>query len=145
MRTALSARLAGVVRTPTLFVDCWLAQSVLPGRQLSARSLKELVMQMFEGKKGLILGVFNNRSIAWQIAEVVMQQGGVCGLSYMPDKPDDERQKNRGRLMKLIEGMPAAKFIHPMDVTSDEQIAALMKKAKEEFGKLDFLLHSIAF
>jgi len=99
----------------------------------------------FEGKKGLILGVFNNRSIAWQIAEVIMQEGGVCGFSYMPDKPDDERQKNRGRLTKLIEGQPAAKFVHPMDVTSDEQIASLMNKTREEFGKIDFLLHSIAF
>jgi enoyl-[acyl-carrier protein] reductase I len=102
-------------------------------------------MQLFEGKKGLILGVFNNRSIAWQIAEVVMQQGGLCGFSYMPDKADDERQKNRGRLVKLIEGLPAAKFVHPMDVMSDEQIAGLMAKAKQEFGQIDFLLHSIAF
>jgi enoyl-[acyl-carrier protein] reductase I len=102
-------------------------------------------MQLFEGKKGLILGVFNNRSIAWQIAEVVMQEGGACGFSYMPDRADDERQKNRGRLVKLIEGIPGAKFVHPMDVTSDEQIAGLMAKAKEEFGQIDFLLHSIAF
>jgi enoyl-[acyl-carrier protein] reductase I len=102
-------------------------------------------MQMFEGKKGLILGVFNNRSIAWQIAEVIMQQGGVCGFSYMPDKADDERQKNRGRLLKLVEGVASAKFVHPMDVTSDEQIAGLMTKTKEEFGQVDFLLHSIAF
>jgi enoyl-[acyl-carrier protein] reductase I len=74
-----------------------------------------------------------------------MQQGGLCGFSYMPDKADDERQKNRGRLVKLIEGMPAAKFVHPMDVMSDEQIAGLMAKAKQEFGQIDFLLHSIAF
>ena len=43
----------------------------------------------------------------------------------MSDKADDERQKNRGRLLKLVEGMPAAKFVHPMDVTSDEQIDGL--------------------
>jgi enoyl-[acyl-carrier protein] reductase I len=102
-------------------------------------------MDLFAGKKGLILGVFNHKSIAWQIAEVVMNQGGDCGFSYMPDKADDPRQKNRGRLMKLLEGQPRAKFVHPMDVTSDEQITSLMQKTAQEFGKIDFVLHSIAF
>jgi enoyl-[acyl-carrier protein] reductase I len=102
-------------------------------------------MDLFAGKKGLILGVFNHKSIAWQIAEVVMSQGGDCGFSHMPDKPDDARQKNRGRLAKLLEGQPRAKFMHPMDVTSDEQIKSLMDQTAKEFGKIDFLLHSIAF
>jgi enoyl-[acyl-carrier protein] reductase I len=63
----------------------------------------------------------------------------------MPDKPDDERRKNLGRLQKLTEGISGAKFLQPMDVTNDEQIAALMSRCKEEFGKLDFMLHSVAF
>jgi enoyl-[acyl-carrier protein] reductase I len=63
----------------------------------------------------------------------------------MPDKADDARQKNLGRIQKLTEGNAKAKFLAPMDVTSDEQIAAVMGRAKEELGQLDFLLHSIAF
>jgi enoyl-[acyl-carrier protein] reductase I len=102
-------------------------------------------MRMFEGKKGLITGVFNDKSIAWAIAERIMEGGGVCGFSYMPDKADDARQKNLNRLQKLTEGNPAAKFLAPMDVTSDEQIAQVMSRCKEELGQLDFLLHSIAF
>jgi enoyl-[acyl-carrier protein] reductase I len=102
-------------------------------------------MGLFEGKKGLITGVFNDKSIAWAIAERIMNEGGVCGFSYMPDKADDARQKNLGRIQKLTEGNPKAKFLAPMDVTSDEQIAAVMSRAKEELGQLDFLLHSIAF
>ncbi|MDA7977570.1 MAG: enoyl-ACP reductase [Pirellulales bacterium] len=102
-------------------------------------------MQLFEGKKGLVLGVFNNKSIAWAIAEQVLQGGGECGFSFMPDKPDDQRQKNRNRLTKLTADVGGAKFMHPMDVTRDEDIDAFMGRAGEEFGKIDFLLHSIAF
>jgi enoyl-[acyl-carrier protein] reductase I len=103
-------------------------------------------MGMFDGKKGLILGVANDRSIAWAIAQVIMQEGGLCGFSHLPDKPDDERKKMRMRVAKCTEQFPqAAKFLVPLDVQKDEDIAAVIAKAKEEFGQLDFLLHSIAF
>lgn len=100
---------------------------------------------MFEGKRGLITGVFNKQSIAWAIAEWILNHGGECGFSYMPDKPDDERKKNLNRIQKLTEGVPRVAFLHPMDVTSDEQIDSLMAVAREKLGQLDFLLHSIAF
>lgn len=102
-------------------------------------------MGMFTGKKGLITGVFNKQSIAWAIADRIMTEGGECGFSYMPDKPDDARRKNLGRITKLTEGNAQVKFVQPMDVTNDEQIAALMGRSSEELGRLDFLLHSIAF
>ncbi len=100
---------------------------------------------IFADKRGLITGVFNKQSIAWAIAEKVLEEGGTCGFSYMPDKPDDERKKNLGRITKLIEGNANCAFAQPMDVTNDEHIAALMDASKEKLGKLDFLLHSIAF
>lgn len=100
---------------------------------------------LFNGKRGLITGVFNKQSIAWAIAERVMDEGGECGFSHMPDKPDDTRQKNRHRVAKLTEGNPQVAFLQPMNVTSDADIDALMAVAKERFGKIDFLLHSIAF
>ncbi len=102
-------------------------------------------MSSFEGKKGLITGVFNDRSIAWAIAEKVMAGGGLCGFTYMPDKPNDERKKNLQRITKLTNGHDLAAFLQPMDVTSDEQIQAVADKCKAEFGELDFVLHSIAF
>jgi enoyl-[acyl-carrier protein] reductase I len=101
--------------------------------------------RLFENKKGLITGVFNKQSIAWAIADRILSGGGTCGFSYMPDKPDDERKKNLGRVTRLIEGNPQAAFVHPMDVTNDDQIAGLMRVSKEKLGGLDFLLHSIAF
>jgi enoyl-[acyl-carrier protein] reductase I len=100
---------------------------------------------LFDNKRGLITGVFNKQSIAWAIAEQIMNEGGTCGFSYMPDKPDDERKKNLGRVTKLTEGNPRAAFLHPMDVTNDEQIAGLIGVARERLDRLDFLLHSIAF
>ncbi len=100
---------------------------------------------LFAGKKGLITGVFNKQSIAWAIAEQVMAEGGDCGFTHMPDKPDDERKKNEGRVRKLIDDQPHAKFLVPMDVTDDEHVASVAEKCKSEFGQIDFLLHSIAF
>src|SRR5437868_3402451 len=100
---------------------------------------------LFANKRGLITGVFNKQSIGWAIAERILNEGGKCGFSYMPDKPDDERKKNLGRLTKLTEGNPNCAFLQPMDVTNDEQIAELMRVAREKLSGLDFLLHSIAF
>ncbi|UUO08412.1 enoyl-ACP reductase [Blastopirellula sp. J2-11] len=102
-------------------------------------------MQLFEGKKGLIVGVANNHSIAWAIAEQIMAGGGVCGFTHLPDKPDDERKKNRHRVGKLIDGNPNAKFLVPLDVQSNENIAEVMETAKQELGEIDFLLHSVAY
>lgn len=102
-------------------------------------------MGWFDGKKGLILGVANDRSIAWAVAQEVMAQGGLCGFTHLPDRPDDEKQKNRRRVAKCLENHPNARFLVPLDVQKDEDIASLMQRAAEEFGKIDFLLHSIAF
>jgi enoyl-[acyl-carrier protein] reductase I len=103
-------------------------------------------MGMFEGKKGLILGVANDRSIAWAIAQIIMREGGLCGFNHLPDKPDDERQRNRRRVTNLTDQIKDnARFVLPLDVQKDDNIAAFMAKTKEEFGQIDFLLHSIAF
>ena len=102
-------------------------------------------MGLFDGKKGLILGVANDRSIAWAVAEHIMNEGGECGFSHLPDRPDDDRKKNHRRVEKAINGHPNAKFMAPLNVEDDEQIRAIMDTAKQELGGLDFLLHSIAF
>jgi len=103
------------------------------------------MMGLFDGKKGLILGVANDRSIAWAIAKEIMEQGGECGFTHLPDKPDDAKKKSRGRVSKCTDGYAAAKFLVPLDVCSDENIAEVMKTTADTFGKIDFLLHSIAY
>jgi enoyl-[acyl-carrier protein] reductase I len=100
---------------------------------------------MFAGKKGLVLGIANDFSIAWHIAKNLLEQGATIGFSHLPDKPDDERKKNRNRVAKCVEGHAGTKFLMPLDVSKDEDIAAIAAKAKEELGTLDFVLHSIAF
>jgi enoyl-[acyl-carrier protein] reductase I len=102
-------------------------------------------MVSFEGKKGLILGVANDHSIAWAIAKEILAAGGECGFTHLPDRPDDQRQRNRRRVAQLTDPMPGAKFLAPMDVSSDDDIRAVMDQARETFGQIDFLLHSIAF
>lgn len=102
-------------------------------------------MGLFDGKKGLILGVANDNSIAWAIAEFVMDQGAVCGFTHLPDRPDDERQRNRRRVAQLTDKAPGAKFLLPLDVCRDDDIRAVMARAGQEFGQLDFLVHSIAY
>ncbi len=102
-------------------------------------------MGLFDGKKGLILGVANSNSIAWAIAQEIMRQRGLCGFSHLPDRADDERQRNRRRVSQLTDDQPNAKFLAPLDVSKDSDIKAFMDKAASEFGKIDFLLHSVAF
>lgn len=102
-------------------------------------------MGRYDGMKGLVLGVANDHSIAWAIAKEMLAEGASIGFSHLPDRPDDQRQRNRRRVALLTDSEPNAKFLVPMDVSSDEQIAAVMEKAKEEFGTLDFLIHSIAY
>ena len=104
-------------------------------------------MGLFEGKKGLVMGVANNNSIAWWIAKEILAGGGEIGYTHIPDREDDEKKRNQRRTEKAIgklEGLPP-KFLVPLDVQSDEQLAQVMETAKESFGKIDFMLHSIAF
>lgn len=99
----------------------------------------------FTGKKGLIVGVANDHSIAWAIAKTIMESGGVCGFTHLPDRPDDERQRNRRRVSQLTDQYENAAFLIPLDAQDDAQIAQVVATAVEKFGKLDFVLHSIAF
>jgi enoyl-[acyl-carrier protein] reductase I len=104
------------------------------------------MLKLFEGKKGLVLGIGNDRSIAWAVAKEIMDHGGICGFSHLPDKPDDARRKNRLRVSRCVDQYPdQTAFLEPLDVQSDQQISDFMQIAAEKLGKIDFLLHSIAF
>ncbi len=102
-------------------------------------------MGSFDGKKGLILGVANGSSIAWAIAKEIMEQGGQCGFTHLPDRADDAKKKNRRRVEKCTSEYDNSRFLIPMNVQQDEDIARVMEVTREEFGQIDFLLHSIAF
>ena len=99
-------------------------------------------MGLFEGKKGLVLGIANERSIAWAITEKLREQGAEMAFTHLPDV--GERPKNERKVSKLVEPI-GAKFLMPCDVCDDDHIAAVMERCAEEFGKIDFIVHSVAF
>ncbi len=98
-----------------------------------------------DGLKGLVLGVANDHSIAWAIARELLAEGAQIGFSHLPDRPDDTRQRNRRRVAMLTDEQANARFLVPMDACDDSQIGDVMKTAADEFGSIDFLVHSIAF
>ena len=77
-----------------------------------------------------------------------MAEGGECGFTHLPDREDDDKKKNHRRVQKCFDksaNADKAKFLVPLNVQDDAQIAEVMKTAESEFGEIDFLLHSIAF
>ena len=97
-------------------------------------------MGLLEGKKGLILGVANERSIAWHIARNIAAHGGVCGFSHLPG----EKMEKRVRRTLASGGMQDA-WLCPCDASDDADLDRLFSAWSESFGSLDFLVHSIAF
>jgi enoyl-[acyl-carrier protein] reductase I len=89
------------------------------------------------GKLGLVVGVANKRSIAWAIAQSLARSGVRLALTY----PNARLEENVRELATNFD----KPIVLPCDVTSDEQIAALGKELEQEFGGLDFLVHSVAF
>ncbi|MFQ5730458.1 MAG: enoyl-ACP reductase [Planctomycetaceae bacterium] len=100
-------------------------------------------MGVFDGKKGLVIGIANDRSIAWAITQALAAQGAEMGFTHLPDR-DPERRKAEKKLRKLVEPL-GAKLVMPCDVTNDEHLDAVFAAAKETFGTLDFLVHSVAY
>lgn len=94
-------------------------------------------MGLLTGKKALILGVANDRSIAWGIAKALKAQGASLALTYM----NDAIHKRVEPLSQEI----GADFIAQMDVSQDDHYAALRKTVEEKWGKFDILIHSLAF
>lgn len=100
-------------------------------------------MGLFEGKKGIVFGIANDHSIAWAITQELFHEGAEIGFTHLPDK-DPARPKNEKKVRKLVDPL-GAKFVMPCDVTNDEHLDAVYQKTADEFGKIDFVLHSVAF
>jgi enoyl-[acyl-carrier protein] reductase I len=100
-------------------------------------------MGLLDGKKGLILNIANDRSIATHIATNAIKQGATCGFGFLPM---DNIEKSQRRVRKAMEenGFADA-WLHPCDVGSDESIDAFFAAAREQLGTIDFLVHSLAF
>ena len=99
-------------------------------------------MALFEGKKGLVFGIANDRSIAWGITQQLHAENAEMGFTHLPDR--DDRRKNEKKVRKLVEPI-GGKFVLPCDVQRDDDLDTVFATAKETFGQIDFVLHSIAF
>lgn len=94
-------------------------------------------MSILAGKKVLIFGVANERSIAWGIAQSLKAAGADVALSYLNDTL-------KKRVEPLAEKLGAS-FIFEMDVTKPEHFEVSKKLVQEKWGKVDVLVHSLAF
>ena len=92
---------------------------------------------LLAGKRGLIMGVTNERSLAWGIATACAAQGATLGFTYAGDAIEK-------RVRPLAESLKSP-FIEACDVTDDDAIETLFAKAKKQLGTLDFIVHAIAF
>jgi len=92
---------------------------------------------MLENKVGMIFGVANKRSIAWACAEACFNQGARIAFTYQ-----GERLKEN--VEKLTRDLPDT-LVVPCDVTNQQEVDAAFSAVGEKYGKLDFLVHSIAF
>src|SRR5688572_17322055 len=94
-------------------------------------------MKLLEGKTGVIFGVANKRSIAWAIAQALSEQGMRLAFTYQGE-----------RLKEGVESLSSTlsgSLLYPCDVTSDDDIASVFSQVEKEMGRLDTLIHSVAF
>jgi enoyl-[acyl-carrier protein] reductase I len=92
---------------------------------------------LMKGKKGLVMGVANANSIAWGIASQLAAQGAELGFTYLGEGLER-------RVRPLAESVGSTLII-PADVQDDASMDAAFEQVEKAFGKLDFLIHSIAF
>ncbi|QET92999.1 enoyl-ACP reductase FabI [Roseomonas mucosa] len=92
---------------------------------------------LMAGKRGLVMGVANDRSIAWAIARSVAAQGGELAFTYQ-----GEALEKRVRPLATSVG---SDLVMPCDVTDDASVEAVFQTLGERWGKLDFLVHAISF
>ena len=97
----------------------------------------EVKTNLLKGKKGLIMGVANNRSIAWGIAKACSNNGADIILTY-------QGEAIKKRVIPLAEELSSAKVLE-CDVTDEKTIDDMFKNIKNEWETIDFLVHAIAF
>ncbi len=90
-----------------------------------------------KGKKGLIVGVANDKSIAYGCAKILTDAGAEVAITYLNEKAR--------RFVDPIAEELSVSIYEPLDVMVEGQMEAVFEKIKEEWGTIDFVIHSIAF
>ena len=92
---------------------------------------------LMQGKRGLVMGVANDRSIAWGIAKAMHAEGAELAFSYQGEA--------FGKRVEPLAASLDSSMLVDVDVTNDESLDAAFKRLKDEWGTIDFLVHAIAY
>ncbi len=92
---------------------------------------------VMKGKKGLIVGLANNKSIAYGIAQACSEQGAQMAFTFLNDAL-------KKRVEPIAESF-GSKHVYELDVSNEEQMAGIADVIKADFGEIDFVVHSVAF
>lgn len=92
------------------------------------------------GKNALVTGIANNRSIAWGIAQQLHKAGANIGVTYLPD----DKGKFEKKVAELVEPLNPSIFV-PCNVQDDAQVQSAFDTVRDKWGKLDILIHCLAF
>ncbi|TAT86224.1 enoyl-ACP reductase FabI [Rhizobium ruizarguesonis] len=95
------------------------------------------MMGIMQGKRGLVMGVANNHSIAWGISKALAAQGAELAFTYQGDA--------LGKRVKPLAAEVSSDFVLPCDVEDIASVEAVVDAIKERWGKLDFIVHAIGF
>src|SRR5437660_9244360 len=93
--------------------------------------------KLLEGKKGLVVGIANDQSIAWGCGKAFRALGAELAVTYLNDKA----KKYVEPLARALE----APILMPLDVGTPGQMEAVFERIAKEWGRLDYVIHSIAF
>lgn len=94
-------------------------------------------MGFLSGKKGLIVGIANDKSIAWGCAKHMHAAGAELAITFLNEKAD--------KYVRPLAEEVEAKIYEPLNVMDSDQMDELFKKIEKEWGELDFVIHAIAF
>ena len=93
--------------------------------------------ELLNGKRGLVLGVANERSIAWGIARAMRAEGAELALTYQGEA--------MGRRARPLAESICSEIVLPADVTDDHSLDEVFNEIREKWGRLDILVHAIAY
>ena len=97
----------------------------------------EAMTNLLAGKKGLVIGVANDKSIAWGIAKVLAENGASLAFTYQGDSFGK-------RVIPLAESL-GSNLVFNVDVQHSESLDLVFSKIQNEWGSMDFLVHAVAF
>jgi enoyl-[acyl-carrier protein] reductase I len=97
-------------------------------------------MGLMDGKTGLIVGIANERSYAYFIAESLLREGATCLFTHLPGEKMERRVRKACQSLGVDDP-----WLKPLNAASDEELDSVFEAVKQDHGTIDFLVHSIAF